>query len=109
MKIEKKDGVTIIIAGKRLDTLVGSKLKDLVTELAQEPGLKLVIDMEQTGFLDSSGCKWLVSSAKHVAKNHGIMKIARPANQPLNILKMVHLDRLFEIHESLEEAAKSFT
>jgi anti-sigma B factor antagonist len=109
MKIEQKDGVTIIIADKRMDALVGPKLKDLVTELAQEPGLKLVIDMAQTRFLDSSGCKWLASSAKHVAKNSGVMKIARPAKQPLDILQMVHLDRLFEIHESLESASGSFT
>jgi anti-sigma B factor antagonist len=108
MRIEKKDGVTIIVTDQRLDSLVGSKLKDMVTELALEPGLKLVIDMEQTRFLDSTGCKWLASSAKHVAKNEGNMKIARPSNQPLSVLQMVHLDRLFEIHDSLDSATKSF-
>jgi anti-sigma B factor antagonist len=79
VKVEKIDGVTILITEERLDSLDGPKLRDVVKQLLdREPCLKLVIDMGKTLFLDSSGCGGLVSSLKTLKDNHGEMKIARP-------------------------------
>ena len=108
MNVEHINDVTIISPEARLDSLDGPKLKDVVKELLQEPGLKVVIDMGQTLFLDSSGCGGLVSSLKTLLTNNGDMKIARPTPRVLEILQLSRLHRVFEIHDSLESAIKSF-
>ncbi|MFH0960718.1 MAG: STAS domain-containing protein [Pseudomonadota bacterium] len=108
MRVEKLDGVTILITDKRLDTADGSTLRDLVKDLAEEEGLKLVIDMEKTDFIDSWGCAGLLLSLKNVAKNHGNLIIARPSQQVLSVIYMTRLHRVFEIRDSLEEAIASF-
>jgi len=109
MKVEKRDGITILITEDRLDSLDGPKLRDVVKPLAQEPCLKIVIDMEKTLFLDSSGCGGLVTSLKTLVNNHGDMKIARPTPRVLEILQLTRLHRVFEIHDSVESAVESFT
>ena len=108
MKVEKIDGITLLIPGERLDTIDGPKLKDIVKEISREGGVKLVIDMEKTLFLDSSGCGGLVSSLKTLSNNNGEMRIARPNPKCLEILKLTRLHRVFEIHDSLESAVQSF-
>ncbi len=108
MKVEKRDGITILITEERLDSLDGPHLKDLVKDICQESGIKLVIDLEKTLFLDSSGCGGLVSSLKTLLSTNGEMRIARPNPKCLEILRLTRLHRIFEIHDSLESAIKSF-
>jgi anti-sigma B factor antagonist len=108
MNVEHIKDVTIISPEARLDSLDGPKLKDVVKKLPQESGLKVVIDMGQTLFLDSSGCGGLVSSLNTLLNNNGEMKIARPTPRCEEILRLTRLHRLFEIHDSVESAINSF-
>lgn len=64
--------------------------------------------MEKTLFLDSSGCGSLVASLKTLANDHGEMKIARPTPKVFEMLQLTWLQRLFEIHESVESAVLTF-
>ena len=108
MKVEKIQGVAILSTDERLDAVFGPKLKDAVKELARESGLKLVLDMEKTNHIDSSGCGALVASLKALVKNHGDMKVARPTPQALTLFQLTRLHQVFEIYDTLEGALKSF-
>ncbi len=108
MKVEKRDDITILITDERLDSLAGPNLKDVVKDICQESAIKLVIDMEKTLFLDSSGCGGLVSSWKSLLNCNGEMRIARPNPQCLEILRLTRLHRIFEIYDSVESAVESF-
>ena len=88
---------------------MGQKLKDVVKQLAQEPSLKLVIDMGKTLFLDSSGCAGLISSLKTLMNNHGDIKIARPTTKVFEIFHLTRLHRVLEIYDSVGSAVESFT
>jgi anti-sigma B factor antagonist len=108
MKVEKIDGITLLMTGERLDAIDGPRLKDIVKEISREAGVKLVIDMEKTLFLDSSGCGGLVSSLKSLSDNNGEMRIARPNPKCLEILTLTRLHRVFDIYDSIESAIQSF-
>ena len=108
MNVEKREGVTIIETEERLDSLVGPKLKDVVRDLAQNGGLRLIVDMKNTLFIDSSGLGGLLSSLKIVMKHQGDIKIARPTPQALTLLRLTRLHRVFSIHEDVESAIRSF-
>jgi anti-sigma B factor antagonist len=108
MNIEHADGVTIISTDERLDSLDGPKLRETVTELAQESGLMLLLDMEKTGFIDSMGVQTLLSLRKIMTINQGDIKIASPTPRVLETFELTRLYRLFEIHHSVESATKSF-
>ncbi|MGC8605505.1 MAG: STAS domain-containing protein [Desulfomonilaceae bacterium] len=109
MKVEKRGGITILVTEERLDSLDGPKLRDVVKQMVQESSFNIVIDMEKTLFLDSSGCGGLLSSLKTLTNNHGDMKIARPTSKVLEVFQLTRLHRVFEIHNTLESAVNSFT
>ena len=93
---------------ERLDAVTALRLKTVVNELVQENGLRLLIDMEKTRFVDSSGCLELLTLLKLLRTNQGDMKIARPSPQVLNVFELIQLNKLFEIYDSLESAIDSF-
>ena len=108
MEVERMDGVTIVHADERLDASMAPKLKSLIKELAQEQGVKLVLNLQKTRLIDSSGCGELVAALKTVFKNHGDMKIANPTPQANALFQLTRLHRILDIHESLESAVRSF-
>jgi anti-anti-sigma factor len=108
MKVQKIHDVTIISADERLDAGMTPKLKSVVKELAQETGIKLVIDLGNVRLIDSSGCGELVAALKTVSKNHGDMKIARPTPQASALIQLTGLHRILDIHDTLEGALSSF-
>jgi anti-sigma B factor antagonist len=109
MKVEKRDGITILVTEERLDSLDGPRLKEVVKDICRESGIKMVIDMEKTLFLDSSGCGSLVSSLKTLLNNNGEIRIARPNPKCLEILRLTRLHRVFAIYDSVERAVESFS
>jgi len=81
----------------------------LIKKLALETGLMLVIDMHEVQSMDSTGCGALVSSLRTVRANKGELKIARPNEKTLALLRLTRLDRVFEIYRELDEAIRSFS
>lgn len=109
MEIREQDGITIITTDERLDAVVAPQLKDAVNKLAERSETKLVIDLEKTRFIDSSGCGALVASLRALIKSSGDMKIANPSPQAKTLFQLTRLHRVFEIYDDLEGAVKSFT
>ena len=108
MKVEKKDGITVLIMDERLDSLEGPKLKEAAEQLAKESGLKLVLDMGENRFIDSIGLQTLLSLRKIMTMNQGDIKIARPTPSVLRILQLTRLHRVFDIYDSVESTTESF-
>ncbi|MDD3471592.1 MAG: STAS domain-containing protein [Syntrophaceae bacterium] len=108
MQIKQDNGITIIQTDERLDSLDGPKLKDVIGALTENKGLRLIVDMEQTTFIDSSGLEGLLSSLKLVMARHGDIKIARPTPQAFTLLKLTRMHKIFDIHDDLINAIKSF-
>lgn len=109
MNVVKMHAVTVLSTDESLHGLVCTRLKELVNNLAQEAGLKLVIDMDKTTYMDSAGCAALVASLKSLVKNDGDLKIARPRSQPLGLLRLTRLHKVFQIYDSVESAVESYT
>ncbi len=108
MTVQEIDGGIIIVTDERMDSLHGPKLRDTVKEFSQERGVKLVIDMGKTLFLDSTGCGELLSCLKAVISKDGEMKIARPTPRILEIFQLTRLDKVFMIYDSVDSALESF-
>lgn len=108
MEVHEKNGITTITTDERLDAVVAPQLKDMVKRLAEQQKMKLVIDLAQTRFIDSSGCGALVASLRALLKNDGDMKIARPSPQAKTLFQLTRLHRVFEIFDDVEGARSSF-
>ena len=67
-------------------------------------GRRLVVDLADVSFMDSSGLSALVSGFKGMREAGGEMAVVCPNLAIAKIFSITGLDRVFAIHPSLDEA-----
>jgi anti-sigma B factor antagonist len=125
--VTETGGATVIRpAGVRLDLEVAPEFRAALVQLIKSGHRNLVVDLEDVGFIDSSGLGTLVSALKQlkVAKDRrrearpegsrrptarGDVKLANVQPPVASLLEIIRLDRVFRSYDSVEEAVKSYS
>jgi anti-sigma B factor antagonist len=68
---------------------------------------EVVLDMEYLTSLDSAGLELLLWLIDEVGDRGGRLKLVRPDETARTILRITRLERRFDIHDSIESAARS--
>jgi anti-sigma B factor antagonist len=72
-----------------------------------EAGIRdFVLDMEYLTLIDSAGLELLLWLMDEVTEQTGQLKIVKPDETIRSILHITRLERRFDVHESIESAAK---
>jgi anti-sigma B factor antagonist len=107
-KKEEREGVFIFTLIGSLDIGTVSAMKADLDSLLSTGQHKVLFDLYDLEQVDSSGIGAIIALFKRVRSNNGEMKISRLIGQPKEIFSLLRLDRVFEIHNALDEALKSF-
>ena len=106
---EKSDGKVVVIGCPvRVDLSVAKDLREIMTESTEQDKFLLVVDMDQTEFMDSSGLGALVSRIAATRSNSGDIRLACVKEPILKLLELTHLDKIFQVFESVQAAVDSF-
>jgi len=102
-----QETIVIHINEERLDAHNSSELKLEVQKLFESGKLKLLIDMKDVRFIDSSGLGALVSGFKNATSNQGTLKLSSLQPQVKSMFELTRLHRVFEIFPSVTDALKN--
>lgn len=105
---EKIESVDILKLRGRLDASSAKDVKEKVGSLNKIKPAKIIIDLAEIDFIDSSGLGSLVASLRSVNKLGGDIKIASLQDPVRAIFELTRLHRVFEIFDDRDAAAKSF-
>jgi anti-sigma B factor antagonist len=105
-KAEKSTGV-VVLSG-RLDLLAAPDLKSRIQRLVSDGWNKLVVDLGNVPFIDSSGLGALIGGLKAARVAGGDFRIARPAEQIRYILQVSSLDRVLTPYSTVEDALAGY-
>lgn len=109
IKTREVDGVTVLdISGEMYGGSENMDLVNVVTELAKQKKLDLLINLSNVKWISSTGLGILVSARSRYAKEGGVMKLCRPNDRVLGILQVTRLNMIFDVFPTEEEALKSF-
>jgi len=106
--IDKIGDVTVVrIAVDTLDSGNEKRFKKEVIPIL-EPNSKVILDMSEVEFIDSSGLGVVLSCYRHVNASTGNLKLCclKSSTYTFNLVRM---HRIFDIYESREEAFASLT
>jgi anti-sigma B factor antagonist len=95
---------TVVQAKGEVDLYTAPRLKDELTGLAGGGRARVTVDLEGVEFLDSTGLGVLISGLKRCREAGGELKLAAPREPVRKVLSITGLDRVFPIHDTVEEA-----
>lgn len=112
VKITKReaDGVTVVNLSGRL-TLgdASAQLRETLKGLIDGGQKKIVLNMGDVAYIDSSGLGELVSSFTTVKNSGGELKLANLTQKVNDLLTVTKLYTVFEIHDDEAAAVQSFS
>ena len=100
------DGVPGLSVVGEVDMATAPRLRDALVQLAADhPGATAVIDLDGVSLLDSLGLGVLVGGLRRMRTTGGDLALVCTSAPLLDLLALCRLDRVFEIHASVAEAA----
>lgn len=69
---------------------------------------RVVIDLEDVEYIDSSGLGFFIGSLKKLKEHKGDLKLAHLNAYMMGIFKLINMHYIIEIHENIDKAIKSF-
>ena len=97
---EEGNSVRVTLAGQCTQRNL-NPLEDPLIQLLGPGGYgKLVrLDLSAVSYLDSSGVGWLLSCQKRMKQAGGQLTLERPHPMVVNVLRVLKLEKLFELPE----------
>ena len=111
MKITTRqvDGVTIVDCSGRITLGEGSiTLRDTVSQLLAKNQKKILLNLGEVNYIDSSGIGELVSAFTTVRKQGGDLKLLNLTKKVHDLLQITKLYTVFDVKDDETAAVKSF-
>ncbi len=106
--IENENGVLVVqLPGDHLDA---NNVKAFKTEIAAhvESNRKVVFDLSQLEFVDSSGLGSLLSCLRQLNSYGGDLKLSGMTKPVRTLFELVRMHRIFDIYNDKNEAVQAF-
>lgn len=100
----RDDGVGVVTPHGRLNMVSARRLKEILTDLVARGTHRIVVDLGETSFVDSSGLGALIGGLKSARQAGGDLRIARVAPAVFAVFELTNLDRVLRPRETVEDA-----
>ncbi len=94
------------VAGE-LDVVGGPELRQHVMAQVREGSHRLVLDLSGIDFIDSFGLGVIVGALKRTRLLDGDLRIVVPGPRIRRVFEVCDLDRVFELHRTVQEAVSA--
>ncbi|MFN3605858.1 MAG: STAS domain-containing protein [Cypionkella sp.] len=100
---EKVSGVVVVrVAQDRIDAACAIQFKDQMRALAQAGSPKVLLDLQQVAFIDSSGLGAIVAVMKALAPAQKL-ELSGLTSTVKKVFRLTRMDSIFTIHDALPQ------
>lgn len=100
--------IVIINLPEKVSGEISDQLKIYIRGLVEKGRYKLVMNLAETTFMDSSGLGALVSKIAVTRANNGDVRLAHSQEYISNLLELTHLDQVMKTYSTVLDAIRSF-
>lgn len=111
LSVTNKRGVNIVEFADRkiLDELCINEIRDeLIGLVTDVEGVKLLLSFRNVEHLSSAALGVLITLYKLISEQRGQLRLADISPQIIEVFKITRLNRLFDIHDTTDQAMSSF-
>jgi anti-sigma B factor antagonist len=107
VQASKVGSASVVSAAGDLDIHSAPVLLAQLGPLSVVRGVRLVVDLSDVEFIDSTGLGVLVTTLKHVREAGGRLDVVATAPRVLKVFRITGLDAVIPLHGTLAEATTS--
>ena len=101
--VEKLGTAYVVRLGGELDLYNAAQVRAALVEATAEAPERVVVDLGEVEFLDSTALGVLIEARSRLANRDGLM-LAAPGLETRRALQISGLDKLFAVHDNVPEA-----
>ena len=105
--VESSPTVNIVSFNGALNARSAEEAKQTFRDLVGKDITQVIVDLQEVPFIDSSGLAALVSGLKTLGGESSNLKLAAPQSQARLLFELTMFDRVFEIHDTVDDALNS--
>ena len=99
-----EDGIEVIDVQGEIDMYTAPRLRELLIDLVSKGDYQLVVNLDEVGFLDSTGLGVLVGGLRRVRVHDGSLDLVCTRERILRIFRVTGLTEVFGIYETVDQA-----
>jgi anti-sigma B factor antagonist len=110
LKIEKINNITVVRFDNidRFNALITEPVKEDLKSFFNNPGTRLILNLDGIKYIDSSGFGVFLSILKTATNNKGTFKICGITPEVMELFKLLQLHNVFTLYTSLDDCLSSF-
>jgi anti-sigma B factor antagonist len=94
---QTEDGASVIAIKGELDAYTAPAVEELIGKLLSEHTTKIVLDLSETGFLDSSGLRAILTAHRRLGSEQGSLTLRSPSEPVTRLLEITGLSDHFTV------------
>jgi anti-sigma B factor antagonist len=98
------EGIAVVMPKGRLTMASARQLREVLDGLVADGRSRIVVDMAETTFLDSSGLGALIAGLKTARQAGGDLRVARPTEAVTMVFQLTNLDKVLRPRSRVEGA-----
>ena len=108
IELEGKDDIVFIILSGQIDSYTSEEIIKITDEHINKGNLKVVIDLTDIDYLDSSGLSALISAKIRLSKRNGNLRLAGLNEKTKRVFDLANLNQIFDIYKTRDAATEGF-
>jgi anti-sigma B factor antagonist len=109
VRTRKAGNVTVVdVSGKLVLGKRSGELREAIRDLLLDGQKRIVLNLEELEYVDSSGIAELVSSLTATTNRGGAMKLVKVGKKVTDVLRVTKLTPIFDVYNDEGEALRSF-
>jgi anti-sigma B factor antagonist len=101
---EQRGNVVVVSVAGELDMATAPQLQDQISDLLEKGRTRLVFDLAEVSFCDSTGLSVFVRAKNHCDAAGGVVRLAAPQRAVLRILEVSGLVEVLRTYPTVEDA-----
>ena len=102
-----RDGVHLVAVAGEIDLFTAPELKAALGEALESGRIRIVVDLTETTFLDSTALGVLIGAVKRLRSRDGALTIVNTDATIAKTFEITGLDQIFTIRATREEASEA--
>jgi anti-sigma B factor antagonist len=104
LDVTERDGWSVLAVHGEVDVATAPRLREQLIKLVNDERFKLVVDLGDVDFIDSTGLGVLIGARKRVHTHDGDVRLVIADRRILKVFDITGLDQIFAISASVDDA-----